>query len=67
MKPALRSNLFALIVICIYILGGKFILGPMHLPSYENIVLAEIFFSNDSNYHIFYGDKAICCRYLETS
>lgn len=44
MKPVFRSNLFALIVISVYLLGGNFILGPMHLPKYTLIVLAEILF-----------------------
>lgn len=44
MKPVFRSNLFACILIFLYVFAGGFVLVRLHVPNYVLIALAEVLF-----------------------
>lgn len=44
MKPVFRSNLFACILIFLYVFAGGFVLVRLHIPNYVLIALAEVLF-----------------------
>ncbi|MDP4178472.1 MAG: type II CAAX endopeptidase family protein [Bacillota bacterium] len=44
MKPVFRSNLFACILIFLYVFAGGFVLVRLHIPNYILIALAEVLF-----------------------